>query len=78
MLEEHGTTNDAKEKEKIITSLKALICGNPADRTVCCDVDYGEYRLDLIFFCVFNGLCNKLSIASSYTCLLYTSPSPRD
>ena len=41
MLEELRTTNDVKEKEKLINSMKTLICGSPTDKTVCCDIDNG-------------------------------------
>ena len=44
MLDDLTTTNDAKEKEKLITSIKSLICGSSSDRTVCCDSDNGEYQ----------------------------------
>ena len=43
-LENLMTTNDAKEKEKMIASVKSLICGSTVDKTVCCDIDNnGEY-----------------------------------
>ena len=45
MLEDLTATNDAKEKEKLIASLKSKICGNPSDQTVCCDVDNGKYQI---------------------------------
>ena len=45
ILEELKTTNDNKEKAKLIASIKSLICGSSTDRTVCCDVDI----LDSIF-----------------------------
>ena len=49
-MEDLRTTNDAKEKEKMIASIKSLICGSTVDRTVCCDIDKnGEYLLGLNF-----------------------------
>ena len=39
MLEDLRVTNDAKEKAKLIASIKLLICGSSTDKTVCCDVD---------------------------------------
>ena len=45
MLEDLRATNDVKEKEKLVASLKSLICGSSTDRTVCCDVDNGEYQI---------------------------------
>ena len=38
LLKDARTTNDAKEKEKIIGLIKSRICGNTADRTVCCNI----------------------------------------
>ena len=43
MLEDLTATNDAKEKEKLINSIKSKICGNTSDITVCCDIVNGEY-----------------------------------
>ena len=37
ILEKIAKTNDAKEKEKLITFIRSRICGIPADRTVCCE-----------------------------------------
>ena len=47
MLEALKTIDDAKEKEKLISSIRSLICGRSTDGTVCCDNANGEY---LIFF----------------------------
>ena len=51
MLEALKTIDDAKEKEKLISSIRSLICGRSTDRTVCCDNDNGEY---LIFWSLVN------------------------
>ena len=46
LLEQFEETDDAKEKEKLIVSIRSRICGSSSDRTVCCDVDNnGEYSL---------------------------------
>ena len=56
---EHMTTiTDATEKEKIIASIKSLICGRITERTVCCDIENGEYISDFIFQLLnFNNYC---------------------
>ena len=44
MLEDLTATNDAKEKEKLIASIRSRVCGNSSDRTVCCDTTVnGKY-----------------------------------
>ena len=30
--------DNAKEREKLVTTIRPLICGNPANRNVCCNV----------------------------------------
>ena len=42
---ETRNVNDGKEREKLITSIKSLICGNSTDHTVCCDINNGEYKI---------------------------------
>ena len=42
VLEELAMTNDVKIKENLITSIRSLICGNVADKTICCDNNNGE------------------------------------
>ena len=32
-------TNDAEEKENIIASIRAQMCGTSTDQTVCCDIN---------------------------------------
>ena len=50
LLEQFEETNDTKEKEKLIASIRSRICGSSTDRTVCCDVDnYGDYLITYIF-----------------------------
>ena len=34
--------DNAEEKKNLINSIRPLICGNPAERMVCCDVDNND------------------------------------
>ena len=43
LLESATNTDDAIERRKIIDYIRSLICGNPADRKVCCCND-GYYN----------------------------------
>ena len=50
MLEDLTATNDAKEKEKLIASIRSRVCGNSSDKTVCCDTTVnGEYNIRFDF-----------------------------
>ena len=35
--------DDAKKREELISAIRPRICGNPDDRTVCCDVCKAEF-----------------------------------
>ena len=49
ILEKMRTTDDPQEKEKLKTSIRSRICGTLSDKTVCCDVENGEYRIRFDF-----------------------------
>ena len=36
------TTLDPEEKSKMIQTIRLRICGEPSDRSVCCDVDQSK------------------------------------
>ena len=62
-MEDLRTINDAKEKEKLIASIKSLICGSSTDRTVCCGLTIVSIRFDiLVFKLMFFEVLNKYSI----------------
>ena len=43
MMEKLIATDDADERGYLICYLRSQICGSPTNRTVCCDIDNGEY-----------------------------------
>ena len=50
LLEVLAITNDVNVKAPLIASIKSLICNNPNDRTVCCEVDNGEHQIQFFDF----------------------------
>ena len=76
--------DDEKERENLISSIRPLTCGNPADQKVCCDIiewpdcphnttliGNGECNEDLLNVeCNFDGLdcCEKPELAGNGQC----------
>ena len=39
-------TNDSEEKANLIQAIRVRVCGNPTDRTVCCDLQQGKLQYE--------------------------------